>query len=323
MVTVGVETINKITSTDKIIAINNIIRADFSFDFRPGFQWQINDAVYTNSDSVVIEIARENDGYKRGDIAVLDTNNNIVYIKGIHDQAVAIYPVVPPNTLQIASWIIDQQEVTITIINPSLPSMLGNANKFLKNNGNGFFWGDNQKKLRIIDINDDYSFITNEDVNFNTTIISSTQTLEVLVIDSTLFEIGITLEITNGMIKPFDLAILNAQINGDNNTGIAPLFPYHKVFITFYEEGTVGMNYLSNQNSRKFHGTYTSDASLNNDFQVNFINLISDYTVKIVPRNGTSSKQHWISQKNEDNFVVTYNELVSNLLFDWEISFNE
>ncbi|MEI2422271.1 hypothetical protein V6O07_18465, partial [Arthrospira platensis SPKY2] len=74
-----------------------------------------------NASSIFIEIPEATDGFFRIDIAVLNTNNDIVLIQGVESETSAIQPVTPQNTILLTVF-----NVFGSVINNPTPPIVGN-----------------------------------------------------------------------------------------------------------------------------------------------------------------------------------------------------
>ena len=96
-----------------IIGIGTITRTGNDFTFSVGFKWNINAIIYQNASPIVRTIYAAATGYFRIDIAVMDTNNDIVIIQGDEVDAIEAVqaPLTPENTVYLTSWFISGSTV--------------------------------------------------------------------------------------------------------------------------------------------------------------------------------------------------------------------
>ena len=96
-----------------IIGIGTITRTGNDFTFSVGFKWKINAIIYQNASPIVRTIYAAATGYFRIDIAVMDTNNDIIIIQGDEVDAIEAVqaPLTPENTVYLTSWFISGSTV--------------------------------------------------------------------------------------------------------------------------------------------------------------------------------------------------------------------
>jgi len=96
-----------------IIGIGTITRTVNDFTFSVGFKWKINAIIYQNASPIVRTIYAATTGYFRIDIAVMDTNNDIIIIQGDEVDAIEAVqaPLTPENTVYLTSWFISGSTV--------------------------------------------------------------------------------------------------------------------------------------------------------------------------------------------------------------------
>lgn len=96
-----------------IIGIGTITRTVNDFTFSVGFKWKINAIIYQNASPIVRTIYAAATGYFRIDIAVMDTNNDIIIIQGDEVDAIEAVqaPLTPENTVYLTSWFISGSTV--------------------------------------------------------------------------------------------------------------------------------------------------------------------------------------------------------------------
>lgn len=102
-----------------IVSYGTITRTGNDFLFSTGYIWIINGISYANSTSINRNITNATDGYYRIDIAVLDTNGNIVIEQGIENDEVASQPTTPANNLLLSVFNIYGDVIDSPIITPS------------------------------------------------------------------------------------------------------------------------------------------------------------------------------------------------------------
>lgn len=103
----------------RITAVGKVDRDGNTFTFRVGFQWLINNVEHANTQDIDITIDEAQEGFKRIDIAIVNSSNNIVLIKGEESEGIAVQPVTPPGTLFLCSWDIDGSNIS----DPSEPTI--------------------------------------------------------------------------------------------------------------------------------------------------------------------------------------------------------
>lgn len=96
-----------INQYDAILAAPEIISGvGNTYTFPIGFSWRINNSLYGNISPIIRTINTAEEGFKRIDIAVLNTSNDIVIVEGTPDEDTAVEPNTPPNTLLLTRWLI-------------------------------------------------------------------------------------------------------------------------------------------------------------------------------------------------------------------------
>lgn len=76
------------------------------YKYSGGYKWQINNEIYQTTTDKTRTIVAAAVGFYRIDIAVLDTNNDIVLIQGVENASAAKMPNVPNDTILLNSWVI-------------------------------------------------------------------------------------------------------------------------------------------------------------------------------------------------------------------------
>jgi hypothetical protein len=71
-----------------------------------GFTVRINSTLYSNASPIERTISVADEGFKRIDIAIMDTLGNISIIQGVPDEDVAIEPTTPPSTVKLRQFVI-------------------------------------------------------------------------------------------------------------------------------------------------------------------------------------------------------------------------
>lgn len=84
---------------NRVITFGNVTRDVNTFTFEVGFEWQISSVLYANATDIERTIAEATENYYRIDIAVVDTNNDIVIVQGFENLTIATQPDTPPNTI--------------------------------------------------------------------------------------------------------------------------------------------------------------------------------------------------------------------------------
>ncbi|UOX32420.1 hypothetical protein LXD69_10185 [Flavobacterium sediminilitoris] len=80
---------------------------DNKFIFSIGFKWRINSLTYQNSIAYDLEILPATTGFKRIDVAILNTNNQIELMAGLESETIALQPTIPINSILLTTWNID------------------------------------------------------------------------------------------------------------------------------------------------------------------------------------------------------------------------
>jgi|SRR6478672_2798261 len=97
---------------NRILTRGTIDRTDDTFTFNLGFSWLINGIEYANTEAVAIEIEPADEGFKRIDIVVVDTDGEIRKIIGMQSNTVAQTPEPEPNTVLLTTFYIFGDEIT-------------------------------------------------------------------------------------------------------------------------------------------------------------------------------------------------------------------
>lgn len=92
---------------NQILELGTISRVDDTFTFSVGFKWEINSQIFQNTITFDYTPAAATTGYKRIDIAVLNTNNEIEFLAGTESDTIALRPTIPLNNLLLTQWNID------------------------------------------------------------------------------------------------------------------------------------------------------------------------------------------------------------------------
>lgn len=92
---------------NQILELGTISRVDDTFTFSVGFKWEINSLIFQNTTTFDYTPAAATTGYKRIDIAVLNTNNEIEFLAGTESNTIALRPTIPLNNLLLTQWNID------------------------------------------------------------------------------------------------------------------------------------------------------------------------------------------------------------------------
>lgn len=101
------------TQLNEIITAPPIVRigSTNTFSFPIGYTWRYDNALYANTAIINRTIAPATEGFKRIDIGVVDTFNNIVIVEGEENEEVAFEPPTPPNTLRLTAFAVNGDQV--------------------------------------------------------------------------------------------------------------------------------------------------------------------------------------------------------------------
>ena len=102
------------TQLNEIITAPPIVRIGTTntFSFPIGYTWRYDNALYANTAIINRTIAPATEGFKRIDIAVVDTFNNIVIVQGVASEDVAVEPSPLPNTLRLTAFSVNGDVVS-------------------------------------------------------------------------------------------------------------------------------------------------------------------------------------------------------------------
>lgn len=92
---------------NQILELGTITRVTNTFTFSLGFKWEINSQIFQNTTTFDYTPLAATTGYKRIDIAVLNTNNEIEFLAGTESDTIALRPTIPVNNLLLTQWNID------------------------------------------------------------------------------------------------------------------------------------------------------------------------------------------------------------------------
>lgn len=91
-------------NNNAILELGTITRVSNTFTFSIGFKWRINALTYQNASAIDLTIIPATTGFKRIDVAVLNTSNTIELLSGVESETIALQPTIPVNALVLTTW---------------------------------------------------------------------------------------------------------------------------------------------------------------------------------------------------------------------------
>lgn len=108
-----------LNSVNRLVTLGDIQRlSDTEFRYHIGFTGYISQVLCGNEVAFDIDIPTATDGFKRGDIVVLNPDNDILLVSGVEDENNYIFPPIPDDVLEVGRHFIFGS----TVSEPEIPN---------------------------------------------------------------------------------------------------------------------------------------------------------------------------------------------------------